>query len=175
PIRVLDDHHAPVAGGGGALCRHHQRAHLLLRDRELVRRDDGDIRVRVRERGAAGAALAAARALLALQRGGEGPRRGGASGAGRSRDQPGLGEGALRRGGAAELGDGGLLADDVGPHPAGRCRRGSGGGAGRGHCSSRWRGGGRGSNVGSNRLSTSPTAASTWSWTSSGGRVPSIT
>lgn len=84
------------AGGGGALCGHHQRAHLLLRDGELVGGDDGDIRMRPREGGAAGRA-AAAGALLALQGRGESPGRGGASPeAGRARDQPGLGRGTPR-------------------------------------------------------------------------------
>src|SRR5690606_37724331 len=126
-----------------------------------------------REGGAAGRALPAAGALLALQGRGEGPGRGGAAGAGRTRDQPGLGEGPLRGGGAAELRDRRVLAHDVGPHP-GRVR-GPGCLRGRGHCSSLCRGGGTGSKVGSNRLSTSATEASTSAWTSSRGRVPSTT
>src|SRR5699024_12545034 len=46
----------------------------------------------------------------------------GPPGAGRPGDQPGLGEGALRGGGTAELGDGGILPHHVGPHPVGRRR-----------------------------------------------------
>src|SRR5690625_1287113 len=186
----------------GALCGHDQGAHFVLGDRQLVGGHHGHVRVGARRRGAAGPAGAALGAELARQGRGEGPRRGGAARAGRTGDQPGLREGALRGDGPAELLDRRLLADHIGPDPRRRLlgegrtgtdvaavvgelaagRAGAWWGTGPvgrvalcAHSSSRWEGAGCGSKVGANSSSTSATTSRIWAWISSRDWVPSIT
>ena len=99
-------------------------AGLLDLDRQPLGGDDVDVGVGAVDGGAALEALAAA-AAGALEGGGEGPGRHGATRARRAGEQPGVGHGAGVGGRALEGRDRRLLADDVAPDGHGSTTRAS--------------------------------------------------
>ena len=102
----------------------HQLAHVVDVEHRGLRAGDAHVGVRPGQRGAAGVALAAAGAALALQRGGERQRHVGAAGPGRPGEQPGVGH-ALAGDRRAQRRDRVLLPDQGAPHApcGGRARQ----------------------------------------------------
>ena len=104
PVGVLDDHDLPAAAGRGAGPRGTTRPRASSTPIESLRVLTTSTSAWVPdEHGVARVALAAA-ALRALQRGREGPRRGGPAGPGRAGEQPGVRHAGAGLAAAAGLG-----------------------------------------------------------------------
>ena len=117
PVGVLDDHHLVAPLDRRQRRAVHQLAHVLDVEHRGLGAGHADVGVRAGERRTAGVALAAARAALALQGGGEGDRGVGATGPGRAGEQPGVRH-PLARDRPLEGRDGVRLADQRGPDAA---------------------------------------------------------